>query len=108
MRIFGCIVYLRVHASEQSKLYPGAKECVFVGYSNTNKGYICYHPLTQNLYISFDVTFNELEMFYLTERAQQEEHEIHQGNDMDFLMYPRSITWSRETDKQHESSPILQ
>ena len=69
MTIYGCIVYLHDHASERSKLDPRAKKCAFVGYSSTKKAYRCYHPLTQKLYISNDVTFNELEMFYHIERA---------------------------------------
>ena len=71
----------------------GLNDVYFFGYSRTKKGYRCYNMLTQKLYISINVTFNALEMFYHTKRAQPDEQAIHQCNNMDLLMYPRSKTW---------------
>ena len=104
-RIFSCIAYLHVHELEQNKLKPRAKKCVIVGYSKTKKGHRCYHPMTQRIYISADITFNEIEMYYQTERPQQGEQAIHQGSNMDFLTYPTSEALLREAYKQPECSP---
>ena len=62
----------------------------FFGYSHTKKGFKCYHLMTQKMYIFADITFNEIEMFYLIKRPQQGENAIHKGSNMDRLMYPRS------------------
>ena len=62
-RVFNYIAYLRVHESERNKLELRAKTCVFVGYSNIKKGHMCYHLMTQNIYIFADITFNEIEIF---------------------------------------------
>ena len=84
---------------------PQAKKCVFFGYSNTKKGNRCYHPLTKKINISADVTFNELEMFYQTKRAQCEDQATRQDNNMDFLTYPRFETCLIEIHKKQEGLP---
>ena len=37
---------------------------VFLGYSSTQKGYKCYDPILQKLYISLDITFFEHTPYY--------------------------------------------
>ena len=39
--------------------------CVFIGYSDFQKGYRCYHPPTDTLYVTLDVSFRESEPYYL-------------------------------------------
>ena len=58
-RIFGCVTF--VHQSV-GKLDPRALRCVFVGYSSTQKGYRCYHPLTRKFLVFAYVMFNESEL----------------------------------------------
>jgi len=64
-RIFGCVVYVQVYPHQRGKLDPCALRCVFVGYADTQKGYKCFHPPTQTLHITADVTFHESEFYYL-------------------------------------------
>ena len=63
-RIFGCIVYAHIPKSLRTKLDPCAKRCVFIGYSDLQKGYRCYDPHTKKLYVTLDVSFHELEPYY--------------------------------------------
>ncbi|KAI5338126.1 hypothetical protein L3X38_017397 [Prunus dulcis] len=58
-KVFGCVAYVHVYSHQRSKLDPCALRCVFIGYSTTQKGYKCYHPHTQNVNITLDVTFHE-------------------------------------------------
>ncbi|KAH9696165.1 retrovirus-related pol polyprotein from transposon RE1 [Citrus sinensis] len=63
-RIFGCIVYAHIPKSLRTKLDPCAKRCVFIGYSDLQKGYRCYDPHTKKLQVTLDVSFHELEPYY--------------------------------------------
>ena len=56
---------MRNHSPTTSKLDPRSFKCVFVGYSNTQKGYKCYHPPTRRFLISMDVTFQEDEIYFV-------------------------------------------
>ena len=64
LRVFGFTVFVHAHAPKRNKLDPGALKCVFLGYSSTQKGYRCYDPISQKLYVSLDVTFFEHTPYY--------------------------------------------
>ena len=59
LQIFGrcCFPYLRNYGVNKfsKKTYP----CVFIGYSPQHKGYRCFHPTTNRVYISCHVVFYE-------------------------------------------------
>ena len=63
-RVFGCECYVHLYPNQTNKLSPRAIKCVFVGYSNTQKGYKCYYPIGQKILVSLDVTFSERNQFY--------------------------------------------
>jgi len=51
-RVFGCpCLVLHSHA-EHSKLSSQSAMCVFLGYMEGRKGYCCFDPITQKLYMS--------------------------------------------------------
>ena len=60
LRIFGCVCYVHIPSELRSKLDAKSEKCVFVGYSLEQKGYRCYNPITKELRVSRDVTFDEL------------------------------------------------
>ena len=62
--MFGCIAYVHVLDEVRSKLDPKAEKCVLVGYSEEQKGYRCYNPLTKKIVVSRDVIFDELGSWY--------------------------------------------
>lgn len=59
LEVFGCACYplLRPHSSY--KLNPRSKQCIFVGYSLSHKGYKYFDPVFEKTYLSRHVVFNE-------------------------------------------------
>jgi hypothetical protein len=63
-RVFGCVVFVHLHKNQRTKLDPCAIRCLFLGYGVHQKGYRCYDPITQRIYVTMDVTFLEFDLFY--------------------------------------------
>ncbi|MCO5568785.1 hypothetical protein L7F22_022485 [Adiantum nelumboides] len=63
-KVFGCIAYVHIPDELCKKLDPKAEKCIFVGYSNEQKGYGCYNPSTHELRVSRDVVFDEMAGWY--------------------------------------------
>lgn len=40
------------------------RKCFFVAYAEFQKGYQCYDPPTDKIYVSLDVSFREFEPYY--------------------------------------------
>ena len=59
MRIFGCPVYVHIPKEKRTKLEPSGKKGIFIGYSETTKGYRIYIPRQRTIEISRDVIFEE-------------------------------------------------
>ena len=58
LRIFGCVSFVHLSEAQQhDKLDPRAVKCIFLGYSQTQKGYKCYDPAGKKFYVSRDVRF---------------------------------------------------
>jgi len=58
LRVFSCSCYPFLRPYDTNKLQFRSKECVFLGYSPSHKGYKCLSS-EGRLYISKDVIFNE-------------------------------------------------
>ena len=41
-KVFRCAVFIHIHKQFKSKLDPKAMKCIFIGYSNSKKGYKCF------------------------------------------------------------------
>jgi hypothetical protein len=68
-KTFGYVCFVQNNRPNVGKLDPKAVKCVFVGYSATQKGYVCWSPIERRLFVSLDVTFRELESYYSTQVA---------------------------------------
>jgi hypothetical protein len=66
LKTFGCVCFVQDNRPNVGKLDPKAVKCVFVGYSATQKKYVCWSPIEMRLFVSMDVTFRELEPYYST------------------------------------------
>ncbi|XP_048231256.1 uncharacterized protein LOC125370287 [Ricinus communis] len=52
LRIFGCVCFVLISPHERNKLTAKASKCVFLGYSNTPKGYVCYDFQNKRMRVS--------------------------------------------------------
>ncbi|KAL0561798.1 hypothetical protein IC582_002241 [Cucumis melo] len=62
IRVFGCTCF--VYIKRKDKLDKNSVKTIFLGYSSTQKGYKCFDPEQNKLYISRDVVFREHEPFF--------------------------------------------
>jgi hypothetical protein len=58
------VCFVKDNRPSVEKLDPRAVKCVFVGYSATHKGYICWSPVEKRLFVSMDIHFREFEPYY--------------------------------------------
>jgi hypothetical protein len=56
-RVFDCTCFVLRPYVERSKLSSRSAICVFLGYGEGKKGYRCFDPITQKLYVSHHVVF---------------------------------------------------
>ncbi|KAK8936826.1 hypothetical protein KSP39_PZI012397 [Platanthera zijinensis] len=63
-RVFGTLCYVHRLGPSSDKLDPRAAKHIFVGYSRTQKGYVCYSPTTRKISVSADITFREDQPFF--------------------------------------------
>lgn len=70
-RIFRYVAYVHLHTNQCSKLDPFAVKCVFLGFAPQQKGYRCYHSSSHRLYVTMDITFSELEIFFSPDESNR-------------------------------------
>ena len=63
-KVFGCVSFVHIPTVSRGKLDPRALRCIFIGYSSTQKGYLCYHLPTKKYFVSADVTFIENDSYF--------------------------------------------
>ena len=93
-KTFGCTAYVYNPMHKKNKWSTKALKCIFLGYSNTQKGYKVYHPITRKYMVSKDVIFDEKNFFYLPTGS---------GNLRDI---PLIMTSEDNTAQAHESEAI--
>ena len=80
-RVFGCTCFVRDVRLHVSKLDPKSLKCIFLGYSQVQKGYRCYFSGLRKYLVSVDATFLENTSF------SQDLIHTSQGEDDDFPVY---------------------
>jgi transposase InsO family protein len=59
LRVFGCACWPNLRPYNSRKLTFRTRQCVFLGYNSSHKGYKCFDRTTGRVYISRDVNFDE-------------------------------------------------
>ena len=59
LKVFGCATYCHVPSDERHKLDSKSRKCIFLGYSENQKGYQLYDVERKRIVNSRDVDFNE-------------------------------------------------
>lgn len=57
LRTFGCLCFVHLPSLEKHKLSNQAAKCVFLGYSDDHKGFLCYDSDARRTRISLNVVF---------------------------------------------------
>ncbi|CAL1362537.1 unnamed protein product [Linum trigynum] len=64
LRVFGSLCFVLLPRRERTKLSSKTARCVFLGYSDVHKGYLCFDPHSQRMRIATTVVFFENIMYY--------------------------------------------
>ncbi|CAN1216395.1 Retrovirus-related Pol polyprotein from transposon RE1 [Linum perenne] len=59
LRVFGCTCFVLLPKKDRTKLSPKTARCVFMGYTDHHKGYLCYDPHQRRIYTAYHVIFQE-------------------------------------------------
>ena len=59
LRVFGCLCFVHIPSTERTKLSPQVAKCIFLGYSDEHKGFLCYDQFEKCMRISRNVIFLE-------------------------------------------------
>ncbi|KAL0412240.1 UNVERIFIED_CONTAM: hypothetical protein Slati_3813700 [Sesamum latifolium] len=88
-KVFGYAAFVHVHSHNRGKLDPRDLKCVFLGCSNTKKGYKFYHPTSRKNFTSMDATFLENESLFQSPNPSPQEKVFEKDNDdtMEFLEF---------------------
>lgn len=71
LRIFGCPVYIHIPKEKRTKLESSGKKGIFIGYSETSKGYRIYIPGQRTIEIGRDVIFEEDTAFKISSNSDE-------------------------------------
>ncbi|KAI5350069.1 hypothetical protein L3X38_002960 [Prunus dulcis] len=107
LKVFGYIAYVHVYSHQRSKLDHCALRCVFIGYSSTHKCYKCYHPPTQKVHITLDVTFHEEVPYYVSHSSPIQREK---GSELESLGFENDVSedtaFRKETTCRTEASAL--
>ena len=73
LKVFGCAAYCHVPNDEQRKLDSKSRKCIFLGYSENQKGYRLYDLERKRIVNSRDVVFNETAYGFEKENASSKD-----------------------------------
>ncbi|KAF7812189.1 retrovirus-related Pol polyprotein from transposon TNT 1-94 [Senna tora] len=101
--------FVHLHKHQRNKLAPRAMRCVFLGYAMHKKGYRCYHPPSQRMFITVDVVFHEESMYFSPESKLQEEYQKEiQTLDYDLITDVRGINLDLDINEHLENGEVIE
>ena len=132
LRVFGCLVYAHMPASQRKKFSEKSKKCIFIGYPEGTKGYKLFDVLSQKFFRSRDAVFLEKRFYDLKgnenkqfgnfytpleekidepheipmeEFAQEENNEIENPVEADQHLQPVGATYEENFFRETQSLP---
>lgn len=81
LKVFGSTVYTHIPKEKRKKLDKKAEKCIFVGYSDTVKGYRVYNPDKRCVKVVRDVYFNEKDLIASLDHGRIAECEESAGSE---------------------------
>lgn len=73
-RSFGCLCFPCLRPYNKHKLQYRSTSCIFLGYNSSHKGYLCLDPLTNHIYTTRHVVFDESSFPILTVVVSSSSH----------------------------------
>ena len=70
LKILGSTCYVHIPSELRQKLDGKSVKCIFIGYLDESKAYRCYDPLTDKIYVSRDVIFDEGGVYFKDESEE--------------------------------------
>jgi len=64
LKVFGSTCFVHNFSPELDKLSPRSHKCVFLRFTQSQKGYKCFSPSLNYYFVCVDVTFNESSFYY--------------------------------------------
>jgi len=114
---FDCVCFLHLPSHERHKLSAQSTKCVFLGYSISHKGFVCYDLSCSKFCISRNVVFFENQYFFPTQVASSSVTPIlpHFEDVSSFEWFKPGIAYERcrptllllETDPPPDNAPEI-
>lgn len=105
LKVFGYLCYVSTLKRNRHKFMPRAERSVFIGYSNTQKGYKVYNLENKTISVSKDVIFYEHHFLYHQNNANKINHLFMSTSSEQPIRNEKSCTNDKETIS--ESEPII-
>lgn len=92
LRMFGCVVHVKLNTPNLKKLDDRSKPMIFIGYERGSKAYRAYDPTTGHMHVMRDVVFDEQAQWKWDTDDEQGE----QNDDLDTFTVEEYITVTQE------------
>ncbi|PKU67431.1 Retrovirus-related Pol polyprotein from transposon TNT 1-94 [Dendrobium catenatum] len=104
LRTFGCLCYPWLQPLTTNKLQRRSQDCLFLGYSPSQKGYQCYNLKTHKIHVSRHVVFYENQFPYMTPPSTSTASNENTSTSP-FLLVPTSTIFPSSTEQNPSSLP---
>ena len=69
LRVFGSTFFVHNFSVGLDKLFPRSHECVFLGFTRSQKGYKYFSPFLNRYFVSADVTFDDFSLYFKSQSS---------------------------------------